>query len=98
MKLQVELEQETALRKKVKEECDDERRKRKKAEQLTLELQEKDHDAKVQQLQEDVRVESETVNISHSPRVPQGEGPKMRKMDSMFVVYGIYSDKKISNL
>lgn len=98
MKLQVELEQETALRKKVEEECDNERRKRKKAEQLTLELQEKDHDAKVQQLQENVRVESETVNISHSPHVAQGEGPKMRKMDFDVCRYDIYSDKKISNL
>ncbi|KAK3512796.1 hypothetical protein QTP70_025354 [Hemibagrus guttatus] len=53
-KLQVEIEQETTLRKKVEEECDDERRKRKKAEQLTLALQEKDHDAKVQHLQENV--------------------------------------------
>ncbi|MCI4390390.1 hypothetical protein PGIGA_G00122140 [Pangasianodon gigas] len=51
-KLQTELEQEAELRNKVEEdECDDERR-RKEAEERTLELQDKDHNAKVQHLQQ----------------------------------------------
>ncbi|XP_053508360.1 myosin-7 isoform X2 [Ictalurus furcatus] len=55
VKLQAELEHETALRKKVEEECVDERRRRrrrKEAEQLSLELQDKNHNAKVQHLQQ----------------------------------------------
>ncbi|KAG7318822.1 hypothetical protein KOW79_017296 [Hemibagrus wyckioides] len=71
MKLQVELEQEKALRKKVEEECDDEKRKRKKAEQLTLELQEKVHDAKVQQLQENVCVSHSKAETFSSPQNTQ---------------------------
>ncbi|XP_053530050.1 myosin-3 isoform X2 [Ictalurus punctatus] len=55
VKLQAELEQETALRKKVEEECVDERRRRrrrKEAEQLSLELQDKNHNDTVQHLQQ----------------------------------------------
>ncbi|XP_026788263.3 trichohyalin isoform X2 [Pangasianodon hypophthalmus] len=52
VKLQADLEQETELRNKVEEEeCNDERR-RKEAEQQTLEHQDKDHNAKVQHLQQ----------------------------------------------
>ncbi|MCJ8744636.1 hypothetical protein PDJAM_G00120980 [Pangasius djambal] len=61
----VKLEQETELRDEVEaEECDDETR-RKEAEQRTLKPQDKDHNAKVQHLQQKARAESEPLVAVH---------------------------------